>query len=91
VAARDAAHEVDAGAGESRGAIWGAGDGPSQDAAGHLFVETGNGTSSVPDLQESVVEFHVSQSNIPASNIPHRDGGRSKVPDETVPEKEESQ
>jgi len=41
--------------------------------------------------QEAVVEFHVSQSNIPASNIPHRDGGRSKVPDETVPEKEESQ
>jgi outer membrane protein assembly factor BamB len=49
--------EVDPGAGESQGAIWGAGDGPSQDSAGHLFVETGNGSSSVPDLQESVVEL----------------------------------
>jgi outer membrane protein assembly factor BamB len=49
--------EVDPGAGESQGAIWGAGDGPSQDSAGHLFVETGNGSSSVPDFQESVVEL----------------------------------
>ncbi|MFL5861346.1 MAG: Ig-like domain repeat protein, partial [Solirubrobacteraceae bacterium] len=49
--------EVDSGAGESQGAIWGAGDGPSQDAAGHLFVETGNGNSTTPDFQESVVEL----------------------------------
>jgi polyvinyl alcohol dehydrogenase (cytochrome) len=49
--------EVDAGAGESQGAIWGAGDGPSQDGAGHLFVETGNGSSTTADLQESVVEL----------------------------------
>ncbi len=50
--------EVDPGAGESQGAIWGAGDGPSQDSSGHLFVETGNGSSSTPDLQESVVELN---------------------------------
>ena len=49
--------EVDSASGESQGAIWGAGDGPSQDIAGHLFVETGNGSSSTPDLQESVVEL----------------------------------
>jgi polyvinyl alcohol dehydrogenase (cytochrome) len=49
--------EVDPGPGESQGAIWGSGDGPSQDASGHLFVETGNGSSSTPDLQESVVEL----------------------------------
>jgi outer membrane protein assembly factor BamB len=51
------AFEVDGGSGESRGAIWGAGDGPSQDAAGDLFVETGNGNSTNADLQESVVEL----------------------------------
>ena len=49
--------EVDSGSGESQGAIWGAGDGPSQDAAGDLFVETGNGNSSTPDFQESVVQL----------------------------------
>lgn len=49
--------EVDSGAGESQGAIWGAGDGPSQDSAGHLFVATGNGNSQTPDFQESVVEL----------------------------------
>jgi outer membrane protein assembly factor BamB len=52
-----ATFEVDSAPGELQGAIWGAGDGPSQDAAGHLFVETGNGSSSTPDLQESVVEL----------------------------------
>jgi outer membrane protein assembly factor BamB len=55
-----ATFEVDAGLGESQGAIWGAGDGPSQDASGDLFVETGNGSSSVPDFQESVVELNPS-------------------------------
>jgi outer membrane protein assembly factor BamB len=49
--------EVDAGSGESRGAIWGAGDGPALDSAGHLFVSTGNGSSTTPNLQESVVEL----------------------------------
>jgi polyvinyl alcohol dehydrogenase (cytochrome) len=49
--------EVDGGAGESQGSIWGAGDGPAQDGAGHLFIETGNGNSSTNDLQESVVEL----------------------------------
>jgi outer membrane protein assembly factor BamB len=49
--------EVDSAQGESQGAIWGAGDGPSQDAAGDLFVETGNGNSSTADYQESVVEL----------------------------------
>ncbi|HWD84509.1 MAG TPA: PQQ-binding-like beta-propeller repeat protein [Solirubrobacteraceae bacterium] len=49
--------EVDSAPGESQGAIWGAGDGPSQDGGGHLFVETGNGNSSTLDYQESVVEL----------------------------------
>lgn len=48
--------EVEAGTGEHGGAIWGAGDGPSQDAAGDLFVSTGNGFGAL-DLQESVVEL----------------------------------
>jgi polyvinyl alcohol dehydrogenase (cytochrome) len=44
-------------AGDHGGAIWGSGDGPSQDTAGNLFAATGNGfsSSSTPDLQESVV------------------------------------
>ncbi|MFZ1996620.1 MAG: PQQ-binding-like beta-propeller repeat protein, partial [Solirubrobacteraceae bacterium] len=51
--------EVNAAAGEHGGAIWGSGDAPALDAAGHVFVETGNGFSSstTPDLQESVVEL----------------------------------
>jgi outer membrane protein assembly factor BamB len=51
--------EVDPNPGDHGGAIWGAGDGPSQDAAGHLFAATGNGFSSAstPDLQESVIEL----------------------------------
>lgn len=50
--------EVDPGVGEHGGAIWGAGDGPSLDLAGHLFVSTGNGFgSTTPDLQESVLEL----------------------------------
>jgi outer membrane protein assembly factor BamB len=54
-----ATFEVDPGVNEHGGAIWGSGDGPSQDPAGNLFVSTGNGfsSSSTPDLQESVVEL----------------------------------
>jgi len=46
-------------AGDHGGAIWGSGDGPSLDPAGHVFVSTGNGFSSstTPDFQESVVEL----------------------------------
>ena len=51
------AFEVDSASGEHGGAIWGAGDGPPVDAAGHLLYSTGNGfsSSSTPDYQESVV------------------------------------
>ena len=51
--------EVNAAAGEHGGAVWGSGDAPAVDGAGHVFVETGNGFSSstTPDLQESVVEL----------------------------------
>jgi outer membrane protein assembly factor BamB len=46
-------------AGDRGGAIWGAGDGPVLDSAGHLFVSTGNGfgSTTMPDLQESVIEL----------------------------------
>jgi outer membrane protein assembly factor BamB len=46
-------------AGDRGGAIWGSGDGPVLDSAGHLFVSTGNGFGSgtTPDLQESVIEL----------------------------------
>jgi polyvinyl alcohol dehydrogenase (cytochrome) len=48
--------------GDHGGAIWGAGDGPSVDGAGHIFASTGNGfapaSATTPDLQESVVELN---------------------------------
>jgi len=52
--------EVNAATGQHGGAIWGAGDAPAVDAAGHVFVQTGNGfrgSATTPDLQESVVEL----------------------------------
>jgi outer membrane protein assembly factor BamB len=50
------AFEVDSGAAEHGGAIWGSGDGPPVDAAGRLLYSTGNGFGSTSaDLQESVV------------------------------------
>ena len=52
--------EVNAADGEHGGAIWGGGDAPAVDGAGHVFVETGNGfrgPATTPDLQESVVEL----------------------------------
>jgi polyvinyl alcohol dehydrogenase (cytochrome) len=47
------------GAGDRGGAIWGAGDGPVLDSAGHVFVSTGNGfgSSITPGLRESVIEL----------------------------------
>jgi outer membrane protein assembly factor BamB len=57
------AFEVDPGASEHGGAIWGSGDAPSLDPAGHIFVSTGNGFgSTTPDLQESVLELDPSLS-----------------------------
>ena len=55
------AFEITPSAGDHGGAIWGGGDGPSLDLAGHVFVSTGNGFSpagtTTPDLQESVLEL----------------------------------
>jgi polyvinyl alcohol dehydrogenase (cytochrome) len=58
-AASQITFEATPGAGDRGGAIWGAGDGPVLDSAGHVFVSTGNGFgfSPTPDLQESVIEL----------------------------------
>jgi outer membrane protein assembly factor BamB len=64
--------EVDPGAGEHGGAIWGSGDGPSLDAAGHVFVSTGNGFgSTTPDLQESVLELDPSLNLVASWTAPN--------------------
>ena len=47
--------EVDPGGNE--GAIWGSGSAPAVDAAGHVWVSSGNGDSSSYDYQESVLEL----------------------------------
>ena len=47
--------EVDPGGNE--GAIWGSGNAPTVDAAGHVWVSSGNGDSSSYDYQESVLEL----------------------------------
>jgi len=70
------------------GGIWGAGDGPAVDAAGHVFVSTGNGfaSSSTPDLQESVIELdrnlnilaHWTPGNWRALDVSDRDLGSSE-------------
>jgi polyvinyl alcohol dehydrogenase (cytochrome) len=57
--------QVDAGQGHDEGALWGGGDAPAIDAAGNVFVATGNGsgdTSSDPDYGDAVVELNASVS-----------------------------
>ncbi len=50
--------EVDPGAGEHGGAIWGSGGAPAVDANGDVLVSTGNGFgSNAPDYQESVLQL----------------------------------
>lgn len=50
--------EVDPGAGDDEGAIWGAGDGPAVDSSGDLWAATGNGNSgSTYGYQESVLKL----------------------------------
>jgi outer membrane protein assembly factor BamB len=56
--------EVDSGPGQNQGAIWMGGAAPTVDAAGHIFVATGNGSSCSPtspyDGSDSVLELSVS-------------------------------
>lgn len=55
--------QVDAGVGHHAGAIWGSGNAPTIDAAGDVFVATGNGfgnTSQNPEYGESVVKLNPS-------------------------------
>ncbi len=57
--------QVDAGQGHHEGALWGGGDAPTVDAAGNVFVATGNGSgdsSSDPDYGDSVVKLNASAS-----------------------------
>ena len=57
--------QVDAGKGHHEGALWGGGDAPTVDAAGNVFVATGNGSgdsSSDPDYGDSVVKLNASAS-----------------------------
>jgi polyvinyl alcohol dehydrogenase (cytochrome) len=44
--------EVDGGAGENAGAIWGSGNAPPVDASGDVWTSTGNGSSTNFDYQE---------------------------------------
>jgi outer membrane protein assembly factor BamB len=53
--------QVDHNQGHTEGAIWAAGDGPTIDAAGNVYVATGNGSgnsSSDPDYGDSVVKLN---------------------------------
>ena len=56
--------EVDSGPGQNQGAIWMGGAAPTIDAAGNIFVATGNGNSCAPtspyDGSDSVLELSVS-------------------------------
>ncbi len=52
---------VDSGPGESQGAVWMGGGAPAVDAAGHVWVETGNGSQTSPrgayDDSDGVLEL----------------------------------
>ena len=59
------AFQADSASGDYGGAIWGGGSGPPVDAAGHVWVATGNGFGgSAFDFAESVIAFDANLNRI---------------------------